>query len=499
MTPVEAQDAKPIGWTVAAAHPAANSPVGTPATPMTPATPNETDAAQAVVDPAPKLEDHLQKLWEVPPPDPVPVLDSPASSKIGNSAVIATASGSSPEDSPRADYASDPIARTAMNNAKTGSETWTDGVTGIGSIENSVFLPAKQVNPGDGFKFGLATIHPTFDMVATYEKTTGNGGNPSQNGFHPGAGAGFDFSMGEPELRRTLDISYTGQYTYQSPGSDLRPFTQSLAVRANFGLTKLNLGLGVTYDALSGTNRDFGGQVNQDLFTVAGIATYEISPKSNLDWDVTVPVRQYSGGTNSAGVTSTTFLNYLYTEKTQVGLGVSGGTVDAVGEQEQRYVQLLGRVTLASTEVLNFSGTFGAEYREQSGLHEVNPVFGLGAKWKPRLGTDFFLTAGRTVQSSGDLINTNYTTTNVAVGVSQRLGNKAAVSLSGGYEDAIYSPTENSVSTNRHDNMLFGQVGVNFSVTKRWTGSITYSYRNNHSNLDPYTDSLAQIQFSFVY
>jgi len=474
-----------IGFRTAASSTPGNWP--------SPAPDNSPDAAQ----PPPKPENHLQKLWEVLTPDPIPTSPVPTQPAANDAPAVAPADSSAV--SFRTDYANDAVVKTGIHNAKTGSEAWSDGVGGVGSVEDSVFLPAKKAAPGIGFRIGPVAIRPSVNATASYEKMTGAQSASPLNGFHPGLGGTLDLFIGELELRRSLEISYAAQYTYQSRNSGVRPYTQDLEVHGNYAFSKLNLGLGITYDALSGTSRDFGGQVNRDLLTVAPTATYELSPKTNLEWDVTMPVREYSGGTDSSGLTSTTFFNYLYSDKTQVGIGFAVGSLDVIGEGQQRFGQLLTRAVLVSSEVSSFYGTVGVEYREAGDIRELNPIFGLGAQWIPRFGTAFSLTAGRAVQSSGDMIDSNYTTTDLALAVTQRLGSQASLTFSAGYEDAIYKSTQSVINTNRHDRLLFGQISLQAVLTKRWTGSLVYSYRTNYSNLEPYTDSLARIQLSFTY
>jgi len=133
----------------------------------------------------------------------------------------------------------------------------------------------------------------------------------------------------------------------------------------------------------------------------------------------------------------------------------------------------------------------------------VNPVFGLGAAWNPRLGTAVSLTAENRVQSSGAQAGSDYTTTSVAVSVGQRLGSRMNLSVTFGYENAQYfstgSTTEGTSGDDRHDQSIFGSFGVSAQLSPRWQGSIVYSYRDTRSNESPFTDSTAQAQLSFTY
>ncbi len=464
--------------------------------------PRDEEPARTVPAPAttPKPKDPLQQLWEIPSlveAEPTPTAGptiSPPAPITGQSEEprITAASSATHRET-------DPILRTGLNNAQTNAEAVTEGIQGF-SMQDSAFLPAKVVQPGSGLILGPATLLPSLNIGTVYQHTTGARANQADNGFHPTAGASLNLSVGEAELRRNLSLAYAGQYRYESGDSSQRPFTQQLALRGNFAFAKLDLGLGISYAGLSGASRDFGGDVERDLLTLAFTATTELTPKSTLDWDITIPVRRYSGGINSSGVTSTTFLNFAYSPKSQLGVGFSAGTLEVQGGDAQQFFQVLGRANLISSEIFSFFGTFGIEFRQTGGTDQVNPVFGLGTAWNPRLGTSISLTADNRVQNSGSQANSNYATTSVAISLGQRLGSRFNLSLTIGYENARYSSTgADSAAASRRDQAYFGAIGLQTQLSPRWQGSMTYSYRDTRSNESPFTDSSAQAQLSFAY
>jgi hypothetical protein len=485
--------------------PSANSPANS----VAPAP----DDAPVRPDALPNLEDHVKKLWEVPVPEPV--LTAPTAENSGDptepSRIGANGGQATGEPAPQAavDFRNDPIARTAMYNAQSNAAAFTNGVGGFGSPAESAFLPALSNTAGAGFVFGPATIHPSLNFGATYENYTGASSLNANNGFHPTAGGAFNISIGMPDLRRTLAVDYSGLYIFGRDDSNLRPFTQRFALRGNYAFTKLEFGIGVTYEGLSGNNRDLGVQVNEDLLTIALTGTYHLTQKTSIDLDVAVPVQRYSTGNDSTGVTITSFLNYQYTPKTIIGIGGAVGLTEIQGEDTQRFLQILAHSTVAASPELSFSATVGTELLDAGDTQKLIPIFGLGATWTPRLGTSFALTADRRPQNSATSDSENYVSTSVGLSATQRLGSWVQLKVSFSFEDARYysigdtsSPSSAGAAdtANRHDDLYVGQVGLTAELNKRWSALLQYSYTKNISNTsDAFNDSRAQFQLTFNF
>ena len=336
-------------------------------------------------------------------------------------------------------------------------------------------------------------------------------------------------AMGEPELRRTLAIDYSGQYLYDQNDTGTRPFTQRFALRGNYGFTKLNLGLGITYDGLAGENRDLGAQVNQDLLSIALTGTYELTPKTSVDLDVSLPIQRYSSGIDTSGITVNSFLNYQSTPKTVIGIGGAVGLEEVQGQDTQRFVQILVHSTVAPSPELAFSATAGEELREIGNFQKATPIFGVGAAWTPRLGTSFALAADRRTQVSSADASENYISTSVAFSATQRLGSWMKLQVSFGFEDARYysisdtsssssspasitltgsdsndiftiSSVGSTVAPDRHDQLYVGQIGIFAELSKRWSAQLQYSYTKNTSNTEAaFNDSRAQFQLNFNF
>src|SRR5205085_2724930 len=135
------------------------------------------------------------------------------------------------------------------------------------------------------------------------------------------------------------------------------------------------------------------------------------------------------------------------------------------------------------TELIDLRASAGGELREFQGGQKdrVNPVFTLGASYRPLVNTAFKLDAYRRSQSSVVLRDQNYTSTGFSAGVRQVLFENYAVNLAGGYEDADYTANVAALAANRHDKYFFTQIGLDWNPLDRLTVGAFYQYRDNDS------------------
>lgn len=442
----------------------------------------------------------------------------------------------------------DPIARAASNRALTRAESMLDGLGGIPVLPSPVFESSRATSLRKRFRIGpLNFTGPTITGGASFgsydrsEATAGgagrgeiapqsSGGNGNgQDGFQATGGFSLGMILGEPATGHRLLVNYGASYRTEDSsssgnttgGSKQQPLNQSLSILGQLDFTKLTLGMGVSFDSLSGTNRDVGGAANRQLLTVSLNSSYQWTPKTSLDWDLSLPVRQVSGGIGSAGFTSTNFVNHRFSKKLELGLGFVAG-IDEVGTtgaqplsdsgfsggaSTQKFEQINARFSLAPSPRISLSGTLGVEFRDSGGTNSINPLFSLVAVWSPREGTSFSLSGDQTVNSSASLIGQNFVSTGVSVSVSQRLGRRMNLNLSLGYEHAVYESTgANEISNqagnpgrNRVDDLITAQVGLSLNLKQGWSASISYLYSENRSTTDGFASSRGQIQLGYTF
>jgi hypothetical protein len=108
--------------------------------------------------------------------------------------------------------------------------------------------------------------------------------------------------------------------------------------------------------------------------------------------------------------------------------------------------------------------------------------------WQPVDSLLVSLTAYRRVTSSASLVDENFTSTGVSLLGRQRVIGGLSVELSGGYEQADYSPSgDSSAIVDRQDDYAYGRAALLYALPKWGQVSVFHLYRNNDSSLANYS------------
>ncbi len=394
----------------------------------------------------------------------------------------------------------DPLASTAMSLAQSNDEML---FTGLGSMPRPMTSPylSDLTVPADGFRRGDFSLNTAVSLGFNYLSTHGDQKGVSETQFFASISPEIDLTLGEPATGRLLTVQYFGSLVVGDTDGRQTPYDQSFALRGIFTATKLTLGVGLQVTEFSGGDRDFGGRsVNRGLVSLALTGSYQYSEKTSLESDLTVPVRIFQLGDNSTGVTSTNFLNYAYSPVTTIGVGFAVGALTVSNNSTQVYEQALTHI-IYNGGPLVFNGTLGIEFRDTGHREEINPILGLGATWQFREGTTLSLTGERRVFNSAALSGDNYISSDVALTLTQRLGDRVQTTASIGYENAAYDNANDrrNVFSSREDNYFVIQGGVVAKLGHRWSASALATYGNNQSNgyAVNYFHTLVQITFAY--
>jgi hypothetical protein len=394
--------------------------------------------------------------------------------------------------------AADVFSRITYERTQTNAEALYSGVGGVPQALNPLYaVPATAESTG--FRLGAATVRPILSAGLHYGSTSDNLDRGS-NGFYGSLSPAFAVTLGEPATGRLLNMEYTGSLTFGAEDGERVRYDQSLAGGGTLSFTKLTLGFGVNLSQLTGSDRDFGGQdVDRVLLGLSLNASYTYSEKTNFSTSLSVPIRLFSQGDSSGGVSGAGFINYVYSPLTTIGVGVKIGMVEVERNDTQVYEQLLMRLTYVATGKLTFSGTGGVEFRDTGATEEVSPVFGLGLAWAIREGTTLSLNGERRILNSAAQSGANYTDTSVSVSAAQRLGQYLQLTATMGYENAEYMSAAKGVSTNRSDHQVISQGALSYHFRDRWILTGIISYSKNFSNQRPYDAFQNSLQISYVF
>ena len=395
----------------------------------------------------------------------------------------------------------DPLAITAIEQAQGNDDMLFTGLGGMPRPLTSPYLYSDLATTG-GFHRGEFTLNTSLSTGFNYFSASGDQAGSSTNQFYATLSPEVDFTLGEPATGKVLNFQYFGSLSLGDTDGRSTPYDQSFDLRGVLTLTKLTLGIGLSFQEFAGGDRDFGGRdVGRELLSLALTGNYQYSVKSSFESDLTVPIRIFESGDSSEGVTSTNFLNYDYSPLTTFGVGVAVGAVGVEHNATQVFEQLLGRITYTSSGFLIVNGTVGVEFRDAGDKEEINPIFGLGATYQLREGTTLALTSERRVFNSAADSGDNYISTNVALTATQRLGDRWTATGSIGYENADYDDVSGrrNAAPNREDDYIVVQGGLNAKLGSRVSASALASYGNNQSsgNAVDYFHTLVQITVAY--
>ena len=419
------------------------------------------------------------------------------------------------------DYSvNNPLTRTALQNFRSSGDRFFDGFGGIPQPANSPLIPRGH-SADYLLRLGPVKISPAYGPAVIYNWNFGSRTQPRQSanlplgtsnsvapGLSHGANASGDYGtitaglraeIGEPETGRFVLVDYGAAFLFGSGASGQNNPGQTLTLLGQYDFTRLKLGLGVTFDSLSGHSREFGGDIQRQLATLAFTGSYQWTAKTSFELDLSVPIAQYNGGIDSSGLTSTALVNYAYSTKTTFGLGFTEGITDVRSSASQTFEQINARMTSTASPFVSYNCNVSYEWRDTGEVHSTTPIFGIGVTWTPRVGTGVTLSLDRQVQTSAAIFGANFTSTSVTLSCTQRVGNMATLGASIGYERASYESTLSDQAINRLDQTVFAQASVTRTIFRHVALSATVSYFHTSSNDLPQESTQVTVSASYAF
>lgn len=236
-----------------------------------------------------------------------------------------------------------------------------------------------------------------------------------------------------------------------------------------------------------GVNLDAGGDTAVRIYNTNANFTYDLTGKTFLSGGLHYSATDYDGLIDSSSLSGDLFLNYTYSPKLTVGLGGTFGYnwVQSFNP-DQTFEQINLRTTYQITGKISLNGSIGVEFRqieEDYGTGDyVAPVYELGLAYQPFDGTSITLRGNSRTLNSAVLVGNDYSSTNITLGIRQRLLRRIYLGLAAGYEHSEYFNTIQFVDGSRRDNYFFVQPAIDVTITPYWTAGAYYLHRENDSN-----------------
>ena len=240
----------------------------------------------------------------------------------------------------------------------------------------------------------------------------------------------------------------------------------------------------------SHANLDVGARTRVNIYTTQLNASYDLTGKTFLSSGLNGVVTDYHSLISSEVVSGNLFINYNYSEKVVIGLGGTGG-YDLVDDPnpDQTFEQANVRLSYQATGKVSLNASGGVEFRQFENSTRgdyISPVFQIDATYQPFDGTSISLDVNRRTLNSAVFAGQDFESTNISVGVSQRLLQRIFLGLSVGYENSDYFSVFSGVSATRRDNYYFVEPAIDIGITRFWAIGAYYLHRQNDSSLDSF-------------
>lgn len=302
----------------------------------------------------------------------------------------------------------------------------------------------------------------------------------------------------------TLALDYSPSFVFFARNPKENSIDHAERFDAGYGFAKLTLALIQDYSSTAGGVIDVGTRVSQENHRVGGTIRYELTEKTYLLTDASYRLTDYETQTDSEDTASTTTLNYQYSPKLTVGLGVSFGllsvneqtqftftnavatnTVTRSEPQTQTYAGPTVRAVYKTTEKTALEVSVGTEWRwYPGGGTAFNPVFSLSGSYHPFSTTSFRLEGHRREQNSAVVNGANFITTGVSFSLRQQLRERWSGTFSFTYDNMEYVSASRGASPNRSDDYFLLRYGLEAILGRSWTVGIFHQYREDIST-DP--------------
>ena len=340
-----------------------------------------------------------------------------------------------------------------------------------------------------------------FRPHANYRFTYGNGINAS-----PGQQektAQHQISPGLLLVSQHLSLNYTPTLTYYSSDAFEDTLDHAASITANYTYGDWNFGLSHSYTKSSTPLIETAAQTDRQAHSTGASAHWQYSDKTSFDFSLSQQIQSAEDEdlNNSTQWSTMNWVNYHFSQKTDVGFGLGGGYVDMETGSDMTFEQIQARVGWNPGQKLRFDLHGGVEIRQfldndQSDL--VNPIMGASAAYTPWEPTTFTLSASRSVDASF-LQSQVVENTQVTAAVQQRLLGKLFLNLSGGFRTSEYQESGNEVQTDRSDDYTFVSAGLSTQILRKISASLFYQHSENSSSAEGFGFTSDQYGFQLGY
>jgi len=300
---------------------------------------------------------------------------------------------------------------------------------------------------------------------------------------------------------KSLTISYDPSFLIYTDQTDRNTINHAAALSASLAFTKLSLGLSQTVSAGTDPVVETGTRTDRLALGTALNARYAFGEKLSAEVNFGLDITDYPDRYNSWDWSNRDWLNYQYSSRLNVGVGLTLGYIDMEGFPDQNYEDLLLRAIYSASEKLDVNATVGLDWRQYRGGVDdtLAPIWDVAAVYRPQERTTLSLGLFQRYYSSAYYGNQNYLSAGVNVGVRQELLTRYVFSVTARYYHSDYEATAVGAGTRGTDDVFLVSPQFEVQLKERWTAGVFYEFSHNASDDRPFTRNRVGLETRWAY
>ena len=300
---------------------------------------------------------------------------------------------------------------------------------------------------------------------------------------------------------KSLTISYDPSFLIYTDQTDRSTINHAAALSASLAFTKLSLGLSQTVSSATDPVVEAGTRADRLALGTALTSRYAFGEKLSAEMNFGLDITDYPDRYNSWDWSNRDWLNYQYSSRLNVGVGLTLGYIDMEDFPDQNYEDLLLRAIYSASEKLDVNASVGLDWRQyRSGVDDtLAPVWDVAAVYRPRERTSLSLGLFQRYSSSAFYGNQNNLSTGVNVGVRQEFLTRYVLSVTARYYHSDYEATDPGASTRGTDDVFLVRPQFEVQLKERWTAGVSYEFSHNASDDRPFTRNRVGLETRWAY
>jgi hypothetical protein len=355
---------------------------------------------------------------------------------------------------------------------------------------------ALYLDPNSFLRWGPVTARPHFNSSFSYSTGLRSRASTAEKVVSERISPGILLEIG-PKWH----LDYTPSLTFYSSKNFKDTLDHSVLFSGGTTYNDWAFTLSQGYTSSSQSLIETGRQTDQENFDTSIGASHYLNSKLMLQLGLNQSFRSADTLNSSRSWSTMDWLNYQIAPRISIGAGLGGGFEDVNVGNDMTYEMVQGRVDARIAEKLNLSIHAGGELRqilESDADPLLNPIYGASLIYHPFTQTTLSLAGNRTVSASL-LFGQVTESTDISVGLNQRLFGAVSAGLSAGFRNTRFLFTAAGTSLTREDDSFSFAGSLGYAFLKRGTIGVNYTQSENSSSDQSFSQTTRQVSLNLGY